>query len=212
METFLDQLQQLNTNLAKISPLITITAAAILGVLAKFVLSLRRALDFHDEYFVKKRIKRITEIKALINEGPLTQFLDKSLEIEAFRIDTGIKASPAQMKALIEIHDSGLWTVPQLRGAARHLVVDRSSFKAAVKITRTDRVVAIASIFFALILLMAGAAYFAALAFTRSLSAFVAGAMLFSFFLMIGHLISYDYRAYRIATQVKLYLERHTSN
>ena len=53
MEAFLDQLQQLNSNLSNISPLITITAAAILGVCAKVVLSLRRTLDCHDEYFVK---------------------------------------------------------------------------------------------------------------------------------------------------------------
>lgn len=210
MEGFLDQLHQLNTSLSTINPLISITMAAILGVIAKVILSLRRTLDFHDEYFVKKRIKRIAELKGLVKEGPLTQFLDQSLEIEAFRIDTGITASPAKMNALINIHDYGLWTTAQLRGAARHLVVDKSTLKATIKITQADRVAAIASIIFSLILLLAGASYFVALAFTKSLLAFVVGAMLFGFFLLIGYLISYDYRAYRIASRVKSYLEKHS--
>src|SRR5690554_3182836 len=90
MEGFLEQLHQLNASLSTTSPLISITMAAIFGVIAKVVLSLRRTLDFHNEYFVKKRIKRIAELKGLVKEGPLVHFLNQSLETEAFRIDTGI--------------------------------------------------------------------------------------------------------------------------
>jgi hypothetical protein len=211
MEGILDQLHQLNASLSTISPFITIAGAAIFGIIAKVILSLRRALDFHDEYFVKKRIKRIKELKDVIKEGPLTRFLDQSLETEAFRISSGITASPAKMNALITIHDSGLWTAPQLRGASRHLVIDDCTLQASITVTKADRVAAMASIMFALILLIAGAGYFLALALTKSLLGFVVGAILFGVFLLVGHLISYDYRAYRVALQVESYLQENTA-
>lgn len=212
MEELILQLQQLNTKLPPIIPLTTLGMVAI-GIFAKALLSLKRAIDFHDEYFVKKRIKRIADLKAFVKEGqPITRFLDHSLETEIFRIDSGITASPARMKALIDIHDSGLWTVAQLRGAAKHLVIDNNTLKASIKISRADQIGALISLGVAILLLTAGTSYFVALVLTKTLIGFAVGVSLFGLFFIIGLLISYDYRSYRMALQIQPHLQNNEAN
>lgn len=208
MEGFIDQLQQLNTSLPSESTAIFLTLAVIIGAIGKAIFSLRGALDFHNEYFVKKRIKRITELKALIKEDrPLARFLDQSLETESFRVDSGITASPAKMNALIEIHDSGLWTIPQLRSAAKHLIIDSDTLKASVDITKADKFGAWASMVFAILLVILGSGYFVALAVEKHLVGFLVGAAIFGMFVVVAHFAAQDYRAYRMAMRMDAQLK-----
>lgn len=208
MEGFIDLLQQLNTALPSESTAFFLTLAVIVGAIGKAIFSLKGALDFHNEYFVKKRIKRITELKALIKEDrPLAGFLDQSLETESFRVDSGITASPAKMNALIEIHDTGLWTIPQLRNAARHLVIDSHTLKASIEITKADIFGAWASMVFAILLVILGAGYFVALAVAKDLLGFLVGAAIFGTFVMVAHLVAQDYRAYQMALRMDAQLK-----
>lgn len=208
MEGLMDQLEQLKTALSAISPELSLTAAVIFAVIGKAIFSLKRAIDFHNEYFVKKRIKRITELQILIKEGrPLTRFLDQTLETEAFRVGSGITASPAKMNALIEIHDSGLWTVSQLRSASRHLVIEANTRKASIKLTTADRVSAWASLGLSVFLLIMGSGYFVSLALTKTWVGFVVGTLIFGLFVMVAHLMAFDFRDCRMAQQVDAHLK-----
>jgi|SRR5690606_6874087 len=214
MEEIIDQLQQLRAILSTINLTLGLSVAVIVAVLGKIIFSLRRALDFHNEYFVKKRIKRITELQPLIEEArPLRRFLDQSLETEAFKVASGIIASPAKMNALIEINDTGLWTVSHLRNASRHLVVNTTTLKASIKITIADKASAWASLFFTLFLLVVGSGYFVLLAITKSFLGFILGAFIFFVFVIVAYSIAYDFRAYRAARHIEAHLkERHTDD
>lgn len=209
METIIDQLQQSNSIFSTINPMFMLSMTVIFAVLGKIIFSLRRVMDFHSEYFVKKRTKRIAELQPLFKEGrPISQFLDQSLESEAFKISSGITASPAKMNALIEIHDSGHWTISQLRNASRHFVIDPTTQEASFKITTADKVFASASLIFTLLILAIGSGYFVLLAFTKGLSGFTLGAVIFFISTIFSYSIAYDFRAYRAAKKIGAYLKQ----
>lgn len=91
-------------------------AATLIGLITVILRVLTRFLDFHDRHVVHKKYERLRKLREFTTEGAsLAGYLDSSIQGEAFRIASGISASPEKMKYLIGLSAMGRWDHSQLR-------------------------------------------------------------------------------------------------
>ncbi|WP_166839513.1 hypothetical protein [Rheinheimera pleomorphica] len=96
--------------------------AAGIAVIAGVIKVIRSAVDTHDEYYLKRNLKRLTEIKTHISaQSPNVNFVDKRIEEEAFALASGIRVSHEEAKMLREIYLEGFATIRQLKRVAQYL-------------------------------------------------------------------------------------------
>lgn len=105
-------------------PMMTAAVVAIFAVLVKALKMLGTVLEFREKHFIEKRYKRLRELRSHMSKGNLATYLDGAVELEAFRIASGIKASPRKADAISKIASLGFWHSNEIRQLSTFLVVD----------------------------------------------------------------------------------------
>jgi hypothetical protein len=183
----------------------TITAA-----IAAIIMVLIKAIDFHDKHFVLKRHKRLQELRSSVTtKGPLTEYLDESIRLEAFRIASGVRASTLKAAALIKLSSLGFWDREQIRKVAKFLAVTPMHPIPVIHIHRSDKLEAWVGLALAIFSLVIGAIFCVALTTKYPPYGPLVGLALFTALILSSALLSSDYRNLKNAQQFKKYLEAH---
>lgn len=120
---------------------ITAAVVGIVVVLIKALTMLGRVMDFHDKHFVEKRYKRLRELRSHTTEdGALSQYLDSSIKLEAFRIAFGVRVSSLKAAALATLGNLGYWDREQLRQLAKFVVISPEQPIPIVRIRLSDMI------------------------------------------------------------------------
>lgn len=115
--------------------------AAVLAVLFKIFGHLGRALELRDKHFIHKRLARLKAIRpSAANNTPLTQYLDAAIELEVFRIASGINTSRVKMEYLLQLNQLGRWSRGQLRSISKFLAVEPGDPAPQLSVTTFERV------------------------------------------------------------------------
>lgn len=142
-------------------------------LLAKFLTTLGKAMEFHDRYFVGKRLNRLKALRLGIQEDKaLVKYLDDAIALESFHIASGISTSAEKMSFLIRLSNCGRWNRPQIQALAKFLIVTPESFCLKVHITKVDKFGAVLGLASGIFLIVLGMIYFALFFFFQNLLAF----------------------------------------
>ncbi|MFR0691632.1 hypothetical protein ACLUTX_19700 [Enterobacterales bacterium AE_CKDN230030158-1A_HGKHYDSX7] len=180
-------------------------------VFAKTISTLGSAFDFHDKNFVQKRFKRLNELRAGVkkDDRPLAQYLDDAIELEAFRVASGVTASKQKMVFLVEIASLGLWNRTQLRWVAKHLEQGPQDATPVIRITRLDWVGAAIGLISLFYCITAGIFFFAYISLTTPMPyGLVLGLLAFGGLVILARLLGEDFFSAKCANNVRKYLER----
>jgi len=179
-------------------------------ILARTISTLGSAFDFHDKNFVQKRFKRLNELRAGVkkDDRPLAQYPDDAIELEAFRVASGVTVSKQKMDFLVEITSLGLWNRTQLRWVAKHLEQGPQDATPVIRISRFDWVGAAIGLLSISYCIIAGISSFAYLSLTMPMPYGVAlGLLAFASLAFLGVLLGEDFYSVKFANSVRKYLE-----
>jgi hypothetical protein len=189
-------------------------SAAVLGMLMamyKAASILSSAMDLHERHFVRKRHKRLQELRSSIsNNGAFTRYLDDAIQLEAFRIEFGIRVSPLKALALLNLWERGYWDRNQIGHIARFLIITPTESVPVIRITRADKVGAWAGLISGVITMLGGAVFWIAITLIdKTLYSYLAGGGLFCMFSFAAVLFATGYGRYKNALGVEKYLRDH---
>lgn len=179
-------------------------------VFAKTISTLGSAFDFHDKNFVQKRFKRLNELRASVKKDhrPLAQYLDDAIELEAFRVASGVTAGKQKMDFLIGIASLGLWDRTQLRWLAKHIEQGPQDTTPSIRITRLDWVGAAIGLVSLSYCILAGIFFFAYLSFTMPMPYGMAlGLLAFVALIFLARLLGEDFYSAMCARNIRKRLE-----
>jgi hypothetical protein len=178
----------------------------IVVLLFKFGTHLIRALEWHDRYFVRKRLSELEAVRKCTDKTPqLTHYIDDALAIEGFRIASGITTSPQKMQYLIQLSKDGVWTNAQLRSASRYLSL-APGLKEPILDTRfIDKVGAGLGLLAAVASLVLGSIYFLQIAFAGKPLLWLAGFAVLSVFVLASRLFITDFIDYKVVKRIRLH-------
>lgn len=187
--------------------------AVIIGVVAvalRVLTMFGKALDFHDKHFVEKRHKRLLELRSSVTGDPLlTDYLSEAINLEAFRIASGIRASSLRARALMTLANLGYWDNTQIRRASRYLVATADNPNPRIEIDLWDKISAWYGLFAGAMFVLLGAIM--GYSFMASVPKFgvVIGLPLFIAMTFAGALLAADWVRYKTALRVRAFLEEH---
>lgn len=102
---------------------------------------LTNAVDMHENYFVRKRHKRLKESRSSITtENPFTRYFDEAIQLETVRIEFGIRVGALKALALLKIYKLGYWDHVQVKHIARFLFITPDQPTPKIEISRMDKV------------------------------------------------------------------------
>lgn len=205
----MDLLQQAQALIgSQYAPLFT-AAVTVLSLAPKLIAPLLSAFEAHDKHFVRKPLERLKALRSSVAKNPdLSQYLDTSIELEAFRIASGVATSRSKMEFLLSLDKDGNWTKPQLRSLCRHLEVPDGRDKPEIVIGVFEKIAAIWSAVAAMIIGILGGLYFTVSVYQFSLGDFLTGALAFAASIAFGRFIVSDFISYRIARRAQATLAR----
>ncbi|MBH3339066.1 hypothetical protein I5L51_08085 [Pseudomonas mendocina] len=208
----MDLLQQAQALIgSQYAPLFT-AAITLLSLAPKLVAPLLSAFEAHDKHFVRKPLERLKALRSSASKhSGLADYLETSIELEAFRIASGITASRAKMEFLLALNKDGTWSKPQLRSVAQHVGFPEGSDKPAIIISTSEKVFALWSACFAGLIALMGAFFFIRLASTNKFLPFLIGAILFTGFVVFARFILSDYISYKLANRAQADLKRRAT-
>jgi len=189
-------------------------AATVGGVtlLFKLVKPLFKAMDFHDKHFVRKHLLLLKAIRSSASKNvDLKQYLDDAIQLETFRIASGITTSRAKMEFLIRLSRDGVWTRRQIRSTSKFLTATPGEPEPSITFTWPDRVSAVLGISSAMITLVVGTLYLVQSMLQGGFTSSLVGLSLFSICVVIGTFFALDFINYRVAKRVREHL-RLTEN
>lgn len=196
----------------KYLPVVTVTVT-LLSLLPKMLAPLMSALETHDKHFVRKPLERLKALRSSVAKNPdLSHYLESSIELEAFRIASGVSTSRAKMEILLTLNKDGTWTKQQLRSVSRHLQIPDDTDKPQLILTDFEKFFAYWSAWASALIALLGATVFTLLATQGSLMLFVNGAFTFIGFIVFARFILSDYISYRVALRAKAVLDKQQRN
>jgi hypothetical protein len=187
-------------------------AAALGMVLTMFKAAniLGNTMELHERFFVRKRHKRLQELRSSINDGPFARYFDEAIKLEAFRIEFGVLVSPQKALVLLKLMELGHWDYLQVGNVARFLIVPPTESVPIIRITRADRLGAwFGRVVGVLTIVGGGALWIAISLISQSLNAYLAGAGLFVMCTFAAVLFATGYGRYKSALSVLDYLSAH---
>lgn len=101
-----------------------IIAVVIIGIslISGLIKIIRAIIDTHDELYLKRDLKRLTELKANVSaHSKVSEFIEKRIEEEAFILASGIRASYEEAKMLRTLYLMDFLTNQQLKRIAHYL-------------------------------------------------------------------------------------------
>jgi len=187
--------------------------AAFVGIVAALVKALIlvwRTADVGSGFFARGRLKALMEMRADAHTGgDLASYLDSELELEKFRVASGVSADQKQMAALIRLFRLGIWERDDVRRAAKYLKVSPLWQHPRFEIDRRDEVEAISSLVISIVLPLSGALVWGALIVKTPIYGFLLGALAFLFSVVLATWIGKPYGDLRCARRIKAYLDHH---
>lgn len=190
----------------------TLTAViiAVVAVVLRVLTMFGKALDFHDKHFVEKRHKRLLELRSSVTGDPLlSAYLSEAINLEAFRIASGIRASSLRARALITLSNLGYWDATQVRRASRYLLVTADNPMPRIEIDLWDKVSAWYGLFAGAMFVVLGGIMGYSFIVNIPLYGIAIGTPLFAGMVFSGGILAADWLRYKTAKRVKTYLERH---
>lgn len=173
--------------------------------------TLTNAVEMHENYFVRKRHKRLKESRSSITtEGPYTRYFDEAIQLETVRIEFGIRVGTLKGLALLKISELGYWDHIQVKHIARFLVITPDHPSPKIEISKIDKLGAWCSLGAGFATVIAGGAIWIALTLDgKSFHAYLAGLILFCAFTLAATIFSSAYRRYKNALSFQEYFVIH---
>lgn len=132
-------------------------AAAMAGLITVLIKLLARGLDFHDRHIVRKDFDRLRMLRESAPDGaPFANYLDEAIQIESFRIASGISTSSAKMAYLLQLASMGRWDRSQLRALSSYILFPSDSVAPTIHLSRIDSFDAVFSLLGGLYFVFAG--------------------------------------------------------
>lgn len=185
-----------------------VAVAAIVTILFKTVAQLFRAMEVHDKYFVRKRLTRLKDIRSSANNSQLIQYLDGAIELEIFRIASGVNTSRSKMEYLLQLEQVGRWSREQLRSLSKFLALEPGGATPSLAVTALARLGAWVGGISAFSTLALGAIYLIKLMLTGEPLMWLLGLLLFGLTVLAGRFLAIDLIDYIIVTRALQYLEQ----
>ncbi|HBO8401376.1 TPA: hypothetical protein NJF89_000557 [Pseudomonas aeruginosa] len=187
-----------------------VAVAAIVTILFKILAQLFRALEWHNKYLVRKRLIRLKDIRSSTSSSQLIHYLDGAIELEIFRIASGVSTSRSKMEYLLQLGQTGFWSREQLHSLSKFLILELGSATPSLTVTLLDRLGAWAGGISAFSTLVLGAMYFIKLMLTGEPLMWLLGLLLFGLSVVAGRFLATDLIDYIIVTRAQHYLQHAT--
>lgn len=201
----MEVLQQLQTMLNS-GYSVFVAVAAVAAVLFKMTAQVFRAMEWHDKHFVKKRLAHLKAIRSSSAKNPqLTQYLDEAIELEVFRIASGINTSRTKMDYLLSLGQEGRWNRSQLRSLSKFVFAEPGK-SPSLQVSVFDRIGAGISAIAAFSTLTLGAVYAISLSVTAQPLTTLAGMVLFGIALLFGRFLATDLIDYLVVARALKHL------
>ncbi|WPO00692.1 hypothetical protein [Pseudomonas sp. MUP55] len=184
--------------------------SVLVGITLKSISILNQIMEFHDKHFIDKRYKILKELSSGIPvESKLKGYLEDSLELEVFRIVSGVRGSSKQIAALVKLDRLGYWNSEEIRRVSKFLVVNPEDSLPSVNITTVDKLSARLSLIMAILLLLLGGAISIVLTIKIPPYGFFIGLIPLTVMIWAGAYFAADYGTYRTALSIQKYLVAH---
>ncbi|WP_437882895.1 hypothetical protein [Pseudomonas sp. LRF_L74] len=204
MDWLISTAEKLTTGISNFN--ITVVACLILAL--KLITAAKKIFDFHDEYFVKRRIDRLESLKSKVEVGKtLHVYLEESIASECFRITSGISTSTKYMEYLIKLSAVGKWSRFQLKAISEHLRFKPLTTEPEIVIPKMDFVGAALGAICLFFFPFAGIYYFIFFLLANIQNGPFYGLISFIACLGGGLILSGDFIKYLVATRAKAYLQ-----
>ena len=185
---------------------VSVAVAAIVGVLFKIGTQLFKAMGWHDRYFVRKRLTRLKAIRSDANNSAITHYLDEAIDLEMFRIASGVNTSRSKMEYLLQLNQVGRWSPGQLRSLSKFLALDAGRDAPTLSVTLLDRLGAWVSGASALCAIALGVSNLIRCMLTGMPLIWLLGISLFGLTLIAGRFLATDLIDYLIVRRAQQYL------
>ncbi|WP_273024666.1 hypothetical protein [Rheinheimera sp.] len=147
-------MEQLALELVKKHWLIAAFVIAI-SLISGLIKILRAVIDTHEDLYLKRDLKRLTELKASVSVGSqVAKFIDKRIEEEAFALASGIRTAKEDADMLRDLYLKDFLTNRQLKRIAQHLKPEND--KIAIQFGWFEKTEVIYSFWASIVLLMIG--------------------------------------------------------
>lgn len=176
--------------------------AAAIAVFAAFLKSAKSFFEFHDEHLQKRQLKRLAFLAKECETNPvLTQLITAAKEEEIFRNLYRRTASPEFVSALTRLHETGRFSLSELRASSFYLKLVNGSI--AVELGWTARIIFWVSLGLVAIMGLYVTALLTLLFHTPSAAALLAAIVLLAFYFFFAWFIGSDARAVNIAKGIQ---------
>lgn len=184
-------------------------AVAVVGLVTVLFKLLSRGLDFHDRHIVRKDFERLRVLREYASDGaPFANYLDGAIQVESFRIASGISTSPVKMDYLLKLAKMGRWDRGQLRALSAYIRLLPNSVEPEVHIGKLHSFDGFFSLFGGFYFIFAGLFFlvYAGVFVESPLGWFVGGAICLVFFICALGMWK-GFSSYQIAKNAKKYLD-----
>lgn len=185
---------------------IFVAVAAMLTVFLKIVAHITKAMDWHDQRFVRKRLSCLKDVRSGATSARLVKYLDDAIELEMFRIASGVSTSRSKMQYLLQLDETGRWSRMQLQSLAKFLALQPGSETPVLSVTFLDRLSAWISGISTLLTLALGVGYLTELVLTGALLMWALGLLLFGLAMLLARYLATDFIDYVIVKRAQRYL------
>jgi len=185
-------------------------ALSVIAVLLKSLTMLGRVIEFREKHFVVKRYNRLLDLKSNLSpESSFLQYINNSIELEAFQIASGVRASAKKAKVLARIAMVGYWDQSQIRRLAKFVVVTPEQPDPIVRIDKSDKIGAWLGFMMGLLMILAGGYLSITLLIKLPPYGFFVGLLTQVFFTGIGVFVSDDFFRYCGALKLRNYIQEN---
>ena len=114
-------MEQLALELVQKHWLIAVFVIAI-SLISGLIKIVRAVIDTHEDLYLKRDLKRLTELKASVSvDSQVAKFIDKRIEEEAFALASGIRTAKEDADMLRDLYLKDFLTNRQLKRIAQYL-------------------------------------------------------------------------------------------
>lgn len=192
-----------------LSDSLTTVLPATIALLVAFGKALKTLYEFHDEYLLKRRFKRLTFLKEEASgDERLSRFIDATKKELVFASAFGRSASPRLAAAIAEVHETRLFSVWELRLCRYYM---RLNDEGRVKIEIGKFGFTLATVICLFVIGFAGYVAYVVLLLlaTKQLAAIATAVVILIGFFLLGAFLMKDALEVFVALRVGRQLERH---